>query len=262
MCPDYFLECDDAYDPKKLITAINSGDKEKCTELKNSAGVIKHSVNMSEKDMLRNAMYIKHLACSYIPGTDFKKKILRCQHQSQRPYLKNKFLSKYTSYKPPTNTAEPISKNITISGKPINVVLLSDPNKEIKGEKVKEPSTVNSKKVSSGYYSALFPEVTGNARDYYLEEAEDACKNGTIKEGMEEYCRRSKEYNDIINGANYKTEELMQENTDVIIVDDEDSFTEPITLYDILKELPFRIGVVVLAALGTIAMLFLYYKVY
>ncbi|SCO65541.1 VIR protein [Plasmodium vivax] len=263
MCPDYFLECDEAYDPQKLITAINSAEKSECTKLKESAGVIKHPEEMSEEDKLRNAMYIKHLECSYVPGTEFENKILRCKQKSQRKLFTNKFSSIYTSYKPPTNTAEPISKNITINGKPINVVLLSDPNKKIRGEKAKVFNRVDSKKVSSGYYSALFPEVTDNARDYYLEEAEKAekaCKNGTIKEGMEEYCRRSKEYNDIINGANYETEELVQEYPDMTAVDDEDSFTVPITLYDILKELPFRIGVVVLAALGTIAMLFLYYK--
>ncbi|KMZ94674.1 hypothetical protein PVMG_02563 [Plasmodium vivax Mauritania I] len=262
MCPDYFLECDEAYDPQKLITAINSAEKSECTKLKESAGVIKHPEEMSEEDKLRNAMYIKHLECSYVPGTEFENKILRCKQKSQRKLFTNKFSSIYTSYKPPTNTAEPISKNIIINGKPINVVLLSDPNKKIRGEKAKVFNRVDSKKVSSGYYSALFPEVTDNARDYYLEEAEKACKNGTIKEGMEEYCRRSKEYNDIINGANYETEELVQEYPDMTAVDDEDSFTVPITLYDILKELPFRIGVVVLAALGTIAMLFLYYKVY
>ncbi|KMZ82183.1 hypothetical protein PVIIG_03437 [Plasmodium vivax India VII] len=265
MCPDYFLECDEAYDPQKLITAINSAEKSECTKLKESAGVIKHPEEMSEEDKLRNAMYIKHLECSYVPGTEFENKILRCKQKSQRKLFTNKFSSIYTSYKPPTNTTELISKNITINGKPINVVLLSDPNKKIRGEKAKEFSRVDSKKVSSGYYSALFPEVTDNARDYYLEEAEKAekaCKNGTIKEGMKEYCRRSKEYNDIINGANYETEEHVQENTDMAFDNDEDSFTVPITLYDILKELPFRIGVVVLAALGTIAMLFLYYKVY
>ncbi|CAI7718396.1 PIR protein [Plasmodium vivax] len=263
MCPDYFLECDEAYDPQKLITAINSAEKSECTKLKESAGVIKHPEEMSEEDKLRNAMYIKHLECSYVPGTEFENKILRCKQKSQRKLFTNKFSSIYTSYKPPTSTTEPISKNITIDGKPINVVLLSDPNKKIRGEKAKVFNRVDSKKVSSGYYSALFPEVTDNARDYYLEEAEKAekaCKNGTIKEGMEEYCRRSKEYNDIINGANYETEEHVQENTDMAFDNDEDSFTVPITLYDILKELPFRIGVVVLAALGTIAMLFLYYK--
>ncbi|VUZ93689.1 PIR protein [Plasmodium vivax] len=263
MCPDYFLECDEAYDPQKLITAINSAEKSECTKLKESAGVIKHPEEMSEEDKLRNAMYIKHLECSYVPGTEFENKILRCKQKSQRKLFTNKFSSIYTSYKPRTNTTELISKNITINGKPINVVLLSDPNKKIRGEKAKVFNRVDSKKVSSGYYSALFPEVTDNARDYYLEEAEKAekaCKNGTIKEGMEEYCRRSKEYNDIINGANYETEEHVQENTDMAFDNDEDSFTVPITLYDILKELPFRIGVVVLAALGTIAMLFFYYK--
>ncbi|KMZ83310.1 hypothetical protein PVBG_06373 [Plasmodium vivax Brazil I] len=41
MCPYYFLQCDEAYDPRKLVEALESGNSKKCSGIKETAGVIK-----------------------------------------------------------------------------------------------------------------------------------------------------------------------------------------------------------------------------
>ncbi|SCA60246.1 VIR protein [Plasmodium vivax] len=259
MCPNYFLQCDEAYDPRKLVEALESGNPTKCTEIKESAGVIKTLEAETEEDKLRNSMYIKYMTCSYIPGSHFNKKGLICQQQSKRPHINNKFLSRYSSYNPPINISTPISKNITVNGKPMNVVLISNPNASIAAEDVKKSEKVDLSKSTSGYYSGLFPEVTGNARAYYLEEEETACSKEQPVEEMSEYCRKSKRYNKIINLSNSQSANVTLkediENWEDIVIPDDTSF-----LNEILQRLPVRMGAVSLASLGAITMLFMYYK--
>ncbi|SCA60258.1 Plasmodium vivax Vir protein, putative [Plasmodium vivax] len=77
---------------------------------------------------------------------------------------------------------------------------------------------------------------------------------------MSEYCRKSKQYNDIINGAKLQPEKLLEvndniENWEDIVIPDDTSF-----LNEILQQLPVRMGAVSLASLGAITMLFMYYK--
>ncbi|KMZ93724.1 hypothetical protein PVMG_06034 [Plasmodium vivax Mauritania I] len=259
MCPNYFLKCDEAYDPRKLVEALESGNSTECTRIKKSAGDIKTEAK-SVEDKLRNSMYIKYMTCSYIPGSHFNKKGLICQQQSQRPHINNKFLSRYTSYNPPINISTPISKNITVNGKPMNVVLISNPKASITEEDLSKSETVHLSKSKSGYYSALFPEVTEKVRAYYLEEAEKACPKEQPVGEMSEYCKKSKQYNKIINLSNSQsanvTLEKDIENWEDIVIPDDTSF-----LNEILQQLPVRMGAVSLASLGAITMLFMYYKV-
>ncbi|KMZ96439.1 hypothetical protein PVNG_06317 [Plasmodium vivax North Korean] len=244
MCPYYFLQCDEAYDPRNLIRAIVSGNPTECSRIKKSAGVIKTPVAQSKEDKLRNAMYIKYMTCSYIPGSRFNKKGLICQQQSQRPHINNKFLSRYTSYNPPINMSTPISKNITVNGNTMNVVLISNPKASITEEDVNQSKVVDLDKSTSGYYSTLFPEVTGKARTYYLEEAEKACPKGQPLEKMSEYCRKSKRYNKIINLSNSQSANITLkkdiENWEDIVIPDDTSF-----LNEILQQLPVRMGAVI-----------------
>ncbi|KMZ87225.1 hypothetical protein PVBG_04010 [Plasmodium vivax Brazil I] len=259
MCPNYFLKCDEAYDPRKLVEALESGNSTECSRIKKSAGDIKTEAK-SVEDKLRNSMYIKYMTCSYIPGSHFNKKGLICQQQSQRPHINNKFLSRYSSYNPPINISTPISKNITVNGKPMNVVLISNPKASITEEDLSKSETVHLSKSKSGYYSALFPEVTEKVRAYYLEEAETACPKGQSVKDMSEYCRKSKQYNDIINGAKLQPEKRIEVG-DTQNLEDIDAPADTSFLNDILQQLPVRMGAVSLASLGAVTMLFMYYKV-
>ncbi|KMZ91865.1 hypothetical protein PVMG_00738 [Plasmodium vivax Mauritania I] len=260
MCPYYFLQCNEAYDPRKLIRALELGNSTECSRIKESAGVIKNAEAKSEEEKLRNSMYIKYMTCSYITGSHFNKKGLICQQQSQRPHINNKFLSRYSSYNPPINISTPISKNITVNGKPMNVVLISNPKASITEEDLSKSETVHLSKSKSGYYSALFPEVTEKVRAYYLEEAETACPKGQSVKDMSEYCRKSKQYNDIINGAKLQPEKRIEVG-DTQNLEDIDAPADTSFLNDILQQLPVRMGAVSLVSLGTITMLFMYYKV-
>ncbi|KMZ79024.1 hypothetical protein PVIIG_00415 [Plasmodium vivax India VII] len=259
MCPNYFLKCVEAYDPRKLVEALESGNSTECTRIKKSAGDIKTEAK-SVEDKLRNSMYIKYMTCSYIPGSHFNKKGLICQQQSQRPHINNKFLSRYSSYNPPINISTPISKNITVNGKPMNVVLISNPKASITEEDLSKSETVHLSKSKSGYYSALFPEVTEKVRAYYLEEAETACPKGQSVKDMSEYCRKSKQYNDIINGAKLQPEKRIEVG-DTQNLEDIDAPADTSFLNEILQQLPVRMGAVSLASLGAVTMLFMYYKV-
>ncbi|VUZ96177.1 PIR protein [Plasmodium vivax] len=81
--------------------------------------------------------------------------------------------------------------------------LISDPNTIITGE-------ANSNAPELKNYNTPFPEIRGVARKNYIKQAEEACKNGTPKEGMEIYCKRSKRCNDIINGVNLQSRKLIE----------------------------------------------------
>ncbi|KMZ89800.1 hypothetical protein PVMG_06295 [Plasmodium vivax Mauritania I] len=93
VCSDYFLECDEYYDPNKLVSAIESHDQEKCNEIKKLS-----KPNLSEEKSIdpkeENNMYIKYFTCSYVTDSTFKKKGLRCQQPGYSPFRKNKFAAK------------------------------------------------------------------------------------------------------------------------------------------------------------------------
>ncbi|KMZ86055.1 hypothetical protein PVBG_05454 [Plasmodium vivax Brazil I] len=253
VCSDYFLECDEYYDPRKLISAIESSDTKACNNIKNSLIANKSEETSIINPEEENNMYIKYFTCSYINDSNFKNKGLRCYQPQFNALRRNKFAAVRPVYKSQTSNSQLRGKKLTINGKSINAVLISDPNAIITGETNLHTSELEN-------YYTLFPEIRGAARKAYVKQGEEACKNGEIKEGMEEYCRKSKRYNKIINlshsqSANVTLEKDI-ENWEDIVIPDDTSF-----LNEILQQLPVRMGAVSLASLGAITMLFMYYKV-
>ncbi|KMZ91969.1 hypothetical protein PVMG_06087 [Plasmodium vivax Mauritania I] len=253
ICPDYFLECDEYYNPNEIVSAIESGDIATCNK------ILKASVPDKSKDVpfvnpnSGENMYIKYFTCSYVTDSKFEKKGLRCQQPGYSAHLNDRLSARRNIIKRQNNTSGLDGKKITINGKTINAVLISDPYAKITGEDDAENSMPD-------YQYTLFPEIRGAARKAYVKQAEEACKNGEIKEGMEEYCRKSKRYNKIINLSNSQSANLTLkediENWEDIAIPDDTSF-----LSEILQQLPVRMGAVSLASLGAITMLFMYYKV-
>ncbi|SCA59856.1 VIR protein [Plasmodium vivax] len=252
VCSDYFLECDEYYDPNKLVSAIESHDHKECKKIKDSltANKSEEASTIDPKD--ENNMYIKYLTCSRATHSNFKNEGLRCQQPEFNALRKNKFAAVRPVYKTQTSNLELKGKKLTINGKAINAVLISDPNAIITGE-------ANSNTPELENYNTLFPEIRGAARKAYVKEAKEACKNGTPKKGMETYCERSKRYNDIINGAELQPEKLIDVgNTQNL--EDIDSPADTSSINDLLQQLPVRMGAVSLASLGAVTMLFMYYK--
>ncbi|GAB69629.1 CYIR protein, partial [Plasmodium cynomolgi strain B] len=298
LCSDYFLECDEYYDPRKLISAIESHDQEECKKIKNSpiANKSEETYNINPKE--ENNMFIKYFTCSYVTDSILKEKRLSCQQPNFSAHLNDKLSARRNVIKRQNNTSGLDGKKITINGKTINVLLISDPDAKITGE----DSAGNSK---PDYLYTLFPEIMGTARKSYVKEAAEACKNGEIKEEMKEYCRKSERYKKIINLSNSQPKKVTLEKDienweDIVIPTDplfinellqnseqnnkiinslnsqsakptevrdienlEDNVIPADTSFpnDILQKLPFRIGVVCLATLGTIIVFFMYYKV-
>ncbi|CAI7718611.1 PIR protein [Plasmodium vivax] len=252
ICPDYFLECDEYYDPRKLISVIESSDTKTCNNIKNSLIANKSEETSTIDPKEENNMYIKYFTCSYINDSNFKNKGLRCYQPQFNALRRNKFAAVRPVYKSQTSNSQLRGKKLTINGKSINAVLISDPNAIITGETNPHTSELEN-------YYTLFPEIRGAARKAYVKQGEEACKNGEIKEGMEEYCRKSKRYNKIINLSNSQsanvTLEKDIENWEDIVIPDDTSF-----LNEILQQLPVRMGAVSLASLGAVTMLFMYYK--
>ncbi|SCO73370.1 VIR protein [Plasmodium vivax] len=251
ICPDYFLACDEYYNPNKIVSAMESSDIGTCNKIKNSP-----RPNLSEETSIdpedENNMYIKYFTCSYVTEPTFDKKRLRCQQPEYSSLRKNKFAAVRPVYKAQTSNSQLRGKKLTINGKTINAVLISDPNAIIKGK-------TNSETPEHENYYTLFPEIRGAARKAYVKEAKEACKNGTPKKGMETYCERSKRYNDIINGAELQPEKLIDVgNTQNL--EDIDSPADTSSINDLLQQLPVRMGAVSLASLGAVTMLFMYYK--
>ncbi|CAI7722540.1 PIR protein [Plasmodium vivax] len=252
VCSDYFLECDEYYDPNKLVSAIESHDQKECKKIKDSliADKSEETSNINPKD--ENNMYIKYFTCSYVTDSTFKKKGLRCQQPGYSPFRKNNFSPVRAINNAKNNNLKLKGKKLTINGKSINAVLISDPNEIITREDGEEYSM-------PGYNYTLFSEIRGTARKAYIKQGEEACKNGNTQKGMEEYCRKSKRYNKIINLSNSQPANLTLkediENWEDIAIPDDTSF-----LSEILQQLPVRMGAVSLASLGAITMLFMYYK--
>ncbi|KMZ96389.1 hypothetical protein PVNG_06426 [Plasmodium vivax North Korean] len=253
ICPDYFLSCDEYYNPNKIVSAIESSDIEACNKIKKSpiSNIYGETSIINPEE--ENNMYIKYFTCSYVTDLNFGKKGLRCQQPGYSAHLNDKISARRNVIKPQNNTSGLDGKKIIVNGKTINVVLISDPYAKITGENTAENSMPN-----DNY--TLFPEIRGVPRKAYVKQGEEACKNGEIKEGMEEYCRKSKRYNKIINLSNSQSANVTLkkdiENWEDIVIPDDTSF-----LNEILQRLPVRMGAVSLASLGAITMLFMYYKV-
>ncbi|CAI7719455.1 PIR protein [Plasmodium vivax] len=252
VCSDYFLQCDEYYDPLKLISAIESNDQTECKKIKDSLIANKSEETSTIDPKEENNMYIKYLTCSRATHSNFENEGLKCQQPEFNALRNNKFTAVRPVYKAQKSNSKLKGKKLTINGKQINVVLISDPNSIITGED-------NSKTPELENYNTLFPEIRGAARKNYIKQAEEACKNGTPTEGMETYCKRSKRYNDIINGAKLQSRKLI-EVSDTQNWEDIDAPSDTSFLNDILQQLPVRMGAVSLASLGTITMLFMYYK--
>ncbi|KMZ96126.1 hypothetical protein PVNG_06429 [Plasmodium vivax North Korean] len=253
VCSDYFLECDEYYDPNKLVSAIESHDHKECKKIKDSLTANKSEEVSTIDPKDENNMYIKYLTCSRATHSNFENEGLKCQQPEFNALRNNKFTAVRPVYKAQKSNSKLKGKKLTINGKPINVVLISDPNAIITGEE-------NSNALELENYNTLFPEIRGAARENYIKQAKEACKNGTPTEGMETYCKRSKRYNDIINRVNLQSRKHVEVG-DTQYWENIDSPADTSFLNDLLQQLPVRIGAVSLASLGTITMLFMYYKV-
>ncbi|SCA59820.1 Plasmodium vivax Vir protein, putative, partial [Plasmodium vivax] len=64
VCSDYFLQCDEYYDPLKLISAIESNDQTECKKIKDSLIANKSEETSTIDPKEENNMYIKYLTCS------------------------------------------------------------------------------------------------------------------------------------------------------------------------------------------------------
>ncbi|KMZ99852.1 hypothetical protein PVNG_04129 [Plasmodium vivax North Korean] len=265
MCPDYFLDCDESYDPKKLLSAIES-DSKTCTDIISKAGIANTTEVTFDNAKLDKNMYIKYMTCSYVTDPIFKKKSLICQQPAYSPHLNNKFSRVRPVNMEHTDVSKLKGKELTFSGNSVKAFLISNPKLKITGQTGNDTVPATSE-FKTGEHYTLFPEVTGKARKAYLKEGERPCTNKPGEE-TSEYCKRSKQYTDIINRAILPPEKLIEETQvqtveDNVFPEDENFFPVDFSsLNEILKNLPFRIGVVILAALGTLAMLFLYYKVH
>ncbi|SCO72499.1 VIR protein [Plasmodium vivax] len=257
MCPDYFLDCDESYDPKKLLSALKSNNEKTCKDIISKAGIANTTEVTLGNATSENNMYIKYMTCSYVTDPIFKNKSLRCQQPSYSPHLSNKFSRVRPVNMEHTDVSKLKGKELTFSGNSVKAFLISNPKLKVTGQTGNDTAPTSSEFTTGKHYT-LFPEVTGKARDVYLQEAKTACTNKPGEE-MSEFCKRSKQYTHIINRAILPPEKLIEETQEQ--TGDDDFFPVDFSsLNEILKNLPFRIGVVILAALGTLAMLFLYYK--
>ncbi|SCA82110.1 VIR protein [Plasmodium vivax] len=252
ICPDYFLSCDEYYNPSKFVSALESSDIATCDEML-KAPIPKKSEDVFSVDPnSEDNMYIKYFTCSYVTDSKFEKKGLRCQQPGYSAHLNDRLSARRNVIKPQNNTSGLDGKKIIINGKTINVVLISDPYAKITGKDGTENSMPNDQ-------YTLFPEIKGAARQAYVKQGEEACKNGKIKEGMEEYCKKSARYSKIINSVNSQSAKLTLEK-DIENWEDIDAPSDTSFLNEILQQLPVRMGAVSLASLGAITMLFMYYK--
>ncbi|KMZ82436.1 hypothetical protein PVIIG_05838 [Plasmodium vivax India VII] len=94
VCSDYFLECDEYYDPNKLVSAIESSDTKACNNIKNSLIANKSEETSIINPEEENNMYIKYFTCSYINDSNFKNKGLRCYQPQFNALRRNKFAAK------------------------------------------------------------------------------------------------------------------------------------------------------------------------
>ncbi|GAW84608.1 variable surface protein [Plasmodium gonderi] len=256
LCTDYFLRCDKAYNPQNLISALESRNREECKRIKESI-----KPNTSEDSQTINAnsednMFIKYLTCSRVNDSEFKNKGLRCQEPQHSPHLKNQHSPRGPVKNQQTSASQLYGKQITLDGKTVNAVLISDNHRKITGENENSATRENPESPRTSNLYTFFPEVTRSARKNYIREAKTACSDGKT---TSEYCRKSKKYKAIINSANYNSKYITNESG-VGNVDDDTFTIDSSSTNSILQNLPFRIGVVILITLGAIFTFFLYYK--
>ncbi|SCA60104.1 Plasmodium vivax Vir protein, putative [Plasmodium vivax] len=94
ICPDYFLSCDEFYNPNKIVSAIESRNVETCNQIKNPTvpNIPEETTIINPED--ENNMYIKYFTCSYINDSNFKNKGLRCYQPQFNALRRNKFAAK------------------------------------------------------------------------------------------------------------------------------------------------------------------------
>ncbi|GAB69516.1 hypothetical protein PCYB_002650 [Plasmodium cynomolgi strain B] len=229
-------DCDESYDPKELLSALES-DEITCNNIKSKAGIEKTTEVTLGDAKSENNMYIKYMLCSYVTDPIFKKKSLRCQQPAFSPHLNDKYSTVGPVNMENTDVSKLKGKELTFSGNSVKVFLISNPKLRITGQTGNDTAPATSEFTTGEHYT-LFPEVTGDARKYYLKEAETACINRKPGEEMPEYCKRSKQYRDMINRVNLVPEKPIEE-MDGQNVDDNVSVVHFSHPNEILKIFPF-----------------------
>ncbi|KMZ86134.1 variable surface protein Vir12 [Plasmodium vivax Brazil I] len=258
-CPDYFLSCDDVYNPSRLLSLLNSKDGGTCDKVGKEDSHITGELKDSVSSTKNVDMYIKYLRCAKVTEPTFNQTAIVCQQPGYRPHLSNSLMDR-------KRIGEAIDKNSTrpihqlrINEKPVNVVLIS--SQDYNYYNVTSSNTYT----PEGIYT-LFPEITGNRRKDYEKEGEDAkeieeyCKKDKLPKHMKLYCQRSKKYSEYFNKPEYKNETIVELNETIPEVEDEPISTSFFTA-ELLKTLPFRASVMVTLSLGVIMVFFMYYKV-
>ncbi|EDL43440.1 variable surface protein Vir12-related [Plasmodium vivax] len=258
-CPDYFLSCDDVYNPSRLLSLLKSNDKEACDKIGKEDSHITGELKDSVTSTKNVDMYIKYLRCANVTDSRFNQTAIVCQQPGYRPHLSNSLMDRKRIGKTiDSNSTRPIHQ-LKINENPVNVVLIS--SQDYNYYNVTSSNTYT----PEGIYT-LFPEITGNRREAYEKEGKDAnkieeyCKKDNLPEHMKLYCEKSKKYSEYFNKPEYKNETIVELNETISEVEDEPISTSFFTA-ELLKTLPFRASVMVTLSLGVIMVFFMYYKV-
>ncbi|KMZ92835.1 variable surface protein Vir12 [Plasmodium vivax Mauritania I] len=207
-CPDYFLSCDDVYNPSRLLSILESNDEEACRKLgtddSHGTATLTDSGNSTEKV----DMYIKYLRCANVTDTRFNTTAIVCQQPGYRPHLSNSLMDRKRIGKTiDGNSTRPIHQ-LNINENPVNVVLISSQDYNYYNV------TRSDRYTPEGIYT-LFPEITGNRREAYEKEGKDAnkieeyCKGDNLPKYKKLYCQRLKIYNEYFNKPEYKNETIV-----------------------------------------------------
>ncbi|GAB69479.1 CYIR protein, partial [Plasmodium cynomolgi strain B] len=250
-CPDYFLNCNDVYNPSRLLSLLKYYDEEAC-KVGTEDSYETAELNVSPPSKGRVDMYIKYLKCAEVTEENFKGTAIVCQQPGYRPHLSNSLMDMKRKGKTiHSNSNRPIHQ-LKINEKPVNVVLISnqDYNYYVTNSDMSTPE---------GIYT-LFPEITGNERDDYENEGKEDCTKKNLPEYMKLYCERSRENREYLNKFEYKNESTVDITDKIPALDDEPLSTSFFTV-ELLKKLPFRASIMVILLLLVIMVFFLYYKV-
>ncbi|SCO67911.1 VIR protein [Plasmodium vivax] len=257
-CPDYFLSCDDVYNPSRLLLLLESKDEETCSKVEKEESHRTDELKDSQNSKENVDMYIKYLRCANVREPRFNETAIVCQQPGYRPHLSNSLMDRKRIGKTiDSNSTRPIHQ-LNINEKPVNVVLISS-------QDYNYYNVTNSKTYTPEGIYTLFPEITGNRRKDYEKEGEDAkeieeyCKKDKLPKHMKLYCQRSKKYSEYFNKPEYKNETIVELNETIPEVEDEPISTSFFTA-ELLKTLPFRASVMVTLSLGVIMVFFMYYK--
>ncbi|GAW83937.1 variable surface protein [Plasmodium gonderi] len=252
-CPNYFLSCDDKYNPRNIINALQSKDKEECNKIKNA-----NLNNKSKEENLENYstqvdMYIKYLECANVNKPPFNGTSIICQHPGYHPSTRNTFFKEKNSERSADSNSSTKIHQIEINNKPFNVALISN---DIYRSGNLTPSFAYT---PEGIHT-LFPEIIDDKRKKYENESEISCKGDHINETMQLYCERSKMYKKLLNGHQnkiYKNVSLY----DILNMKDQELYNTPILFNNLTENILFRIILMIILSLGVIMVFFMYYKV-